>query len=211
MLNVFYGFSTDVLGYFVEVVSGRPLDRFFEERIFKPLKMHDTAFFLPPDKADRLVPVYGVNAAGALELREPTTTTDYLHGPRQCFSGGAGLLSTITDYGRFLQMLLQDGELDGTRLLSPKTVELMRVNHTAAMYPWDPTGFGLGFWVIDDLGRYGELGSEGAYGWGSAYYPIYWIDPAERLVGIFMTQLLPAGSHNLRKLFYTMTYQAMVE
>ena len=206
-----YGFSSDVLGYFVEVVSGMPLDRFFEERIFKPLKMHDTSFFLPPEKADRLAPVYGHNQAGQLELREPTTTTDYLHGPRQCFSGGAGLLSTITDYGRFLQMLLNGGQLDGARLLSPKTVELMRVNHTEDMYPWEPKGFGLGFWVIDDLGRYGELGSVGAYGWGSAYYPVYWIDPQEQLVAIFMTQLLPARDLNLNRLFYTMTYQALVE
>ena len=108
-------------------------------------------------------------------------------------------------------MLLNDGQLDGVRLLSPKTVELMRVNHTDRMYPWGDTGFGLGFWVIDDLGHYGELGSEGAYGWGSAYYPIYWIDPEERLVGIIMTQLLPAGTLNLNRLFYTMTYQAVVE
>lgn len=206
-----YGFSTDVLGYFVEVVSGMPLDQFFEKRIFEPLQMHDTSFFLSPDKAGRLAPVYGHNQDGVVELREPTATTDYLHGPRQCFSGGAGLLSTITDYGRFLQMLLNGGELDGVRLLSPKTVELMRVNHTEEMYPWGPTGFGLGFWVIDDLGRYGELGSVGAYGWGSAYYPVYWIDPQENLVAIFMTQLLPARDLNLNRLFYTMTYQAMVE
>jgi len=205
-----YGFSTDVLGYFVEVVSGMPLDQFFEKRIFEPLKMYDSSFYLPPEKAGRLAPVYGHNENGQLELTEPTRETDYLHGPRAAFSGGAGLLSTITDYGRFLQMLLNGGELDGVRLLSPKTVDLMRADHVGDHYPWGPTGFGLGFWVIDDLGRYGELGSVGAYGWGSAYYPIYWIDPEERLIGIFMAQLLPARNLNLNRLFVTLAYQALV-
>ncbi len=206
-----YGFSTDVLGYFVEVVSGMPLDQFFKERIFDPLKMEDTSFFLPPEKADRLAPVYGIGASGALELREPTATTDYIHGPRQCFSGGAGLLSTTSDYGRFLQMLLQGGQLDGARILSPKTVELMQADNSGDMYPWDKTGFGLGFWVVTDVGQFGELGSHGAYGWGSAYYPIYWIDPEEELIGMIMTQLMPAGGLTLNRLFTTLTYQALVD
>lgn len=205
-----YGYSTDVLGYLVEVVSGMPLDRFFEERIFQPLGMPDTHFFLPPEKAARLAPVYGLTEDGRLELTEPTATTDYLHGPRTCFSGGAGLLSTAHDYGRFLQMLLNEGELDGVRLLSPKSVELMRADHAGDLYPWDPTAFGLGFWVIDDLGRYGELGSAGAYGWGSAYYPIYWVDPQERLAGLILTQLLPARSLPLNRRFRTVVYQALV-
>ena len=206
-----YGFATDVLGYLVEVVSQMPLDQFLMERIFAPLGMDDTSFFLPPEKADRLAPVYGIGESGILELQEPTATTDYIHGPRQCYSGGAGLLSTITDYGRFLQMLLQGGALDSARILSPKTVDLMRVNHIGDKFPSDKTGFGLGFWVIDDLGRYGELGSEGAYGWGSAYYPIYWIDPEEGLIAIIMTQLAPAGGLNLNKLFVSMTYQALMD
>lgn len=206
-----YGYSTDVLGYLIEVVSGMPLDRFFEDRIFKPLGMEDTYFYLPRKKADRLAPVYGVNEEGKLELRESNETTDYLRGPRKCFSGGAGLLSTITDYGRFLQMLLNGGSLDGVRLLGPKTVELMRVNHVGDMYDWGDTGFGLGFWVIEHLGRYGEVGSEDSYGWGSAYYPIYWIDPEERLIGIIMTQLLPAGGLNLHNRFRSMVYHALVE
>ncbi len=203
-----YGYATDVLGYLVEVVSGMPLDRFIAERIATPLKMPDTCFFLPLEKADRLAPVYGVTD-GVLSVQETSDTSDYLHGPRKCFSGGAGLLATITDYGRFLQMLLNGGELDGVRILSPKTVELMRANHTGTKYDRDTRAFGLGFWVNDDLGSFGELGTKGAYGWGSAYYPQYLVDPKERLVAIFMTQLKPAGGLDLNQKFKVLTYQAL--
>ncbi len=205
-----YGFSTDVLGYLVEVVSGMPLDRFIEERICRPLKMKDTCFFLPPEKADRLAPVYGIEG-GKLVLKETSAKTDYIQGPRKCFSGGAGLLSTANDYGRLLQMLLNGGELDGVRLLGPKTVELMHQNHLGDKYRRDTTGFGLGFWVNGDLGYYGELGSEGAYGWGSAYYPQYLVDPKEKLVAFFMTQLLPAGNCTLNQRFKVLTYQALIK
>lgn len=205
-----YGFGSDVLGYLVEVVSGMPLDRFFEERIFKPLKMSDTSFFLPPEKTARLANVYGMEN-GKLVLKETAETSDYVRGPRRCFSGGAGLLSTITDYGRLLQMLLNEGELDGVRLLSPKTVELMHANHTGDKYRRDTTAFGLGFWVNEDPGAYGELGTEGAYGWGSAYFPQYLVDPKERLIAIFMTQLRPAGSVDLNQRFKVLTYQALVK
>ncbi|MFO1449782.1 MAG: serine hydrolase domain-containing protein [Opitutaceae bacterium] len=205
-----YGYATDVLGYLVEVVSGQPLDRFIEERICRPLKMVDTAFFLPLEKAGRLAPVYGVEK-GALVLNETVEQSDYVKGPRKCFSGGAGLLSTAQDYGRFLQMLLGRGVLDGVRVLSPKSVELMHANHTGDLYRRDTSAFGLGFWVNQDPGFFGELGSEGAYGWGSAYYPQYFIDPKERLVGIFMTQLRPAGGLDLNQKFKVMIYQALVE
>jgi CubicO group peptidase (beta-lactamase class C family) len=205
-----YGFSTDVLGHLVEVVSGRPLDEFLAERVFKPLDMPDTCFFLPPEKAGRLAPVYGL-VDGRLVLREPTAKTDYIHGPRKCFSGGAGLLSTVHDYGRLLQMLLNEGELDGVRLLSPRTVELMRSNLVRDKFMRDTDSFGAGFWVIDDLGYYGELGSEGSYGWGSAYYPIYLVDPKERMVAFFLTQLMPAGGLDLNRRFRVLTYQALVE
>lgn len=205
-----YGFGTDVLGRLVEVISGMPLDRFFEERIFKPLKMTDTCFFLPPEKASRLANLYGIEN-GKFVLKETADKSDYVKGPRKCFSGGAGLLSTISDYGRLLQMLLNDGELDGVRLLSPKTVDLMHANHTGDKYRQDTTGFGLGFWVNEDPGAYGELGTEGSYGWGSAYYPQYLIDPKERLIAVFMTQLRPAGSTNLNQKFKVLTYQALVK
>lgn len=205
-----YGFSTDVLGRLVEVVSGMPLDKFFEERIFKPLKMDDTCFFLPQEKASRLANVYGLED-GKLKLEETAETSDYVKGPRKCFSGGAGLLSTANDYGRFLQMLLNEGELDGVRLLSPKTVELMHVNQVGDKYRRDASGFGYGFWVNDDPGFYGELSGEGAYGWGSAYFPQYVVDPKERLIAFMMTQLKPAGANDLNQRVKVLTYQALVK
>jgi len=205
-----YGYSTDVLGYLVEVISGMPLDRFVEERICRPLKMKDTCFFLPPEKASRLASVYGLEN-GKLVFKENSAKTDYVQGPRKCFSGGAGLLSTASDYGRLLQMLLNGGELDGVRLLSPKTVELMHQNHTGNKFSYPTDGFGLGFWVNGNLGYYGELGSEGSYGWGSAYYPQYLVDPKEKLVALFMTQLIPAGNLTLNERFKVLTYQALIK
>ena len=205
-----YGYSSDVLGRFVEAVAGEPLDQFMARRIFKPLGMVDTGFFLPPEKAGRLAHVYGYEK-GRLTVNETTAKTEYLHGPRKCFGGGAGLLSTAPDYGRFLQMLLNGGELDGVRLLAPKTVELMRTNQHVPGYNGDTGAFGLGFWVVDDLGRYGELSSEGAYGWGSAYFPQYLVDPSERLVALFMAQLRPTGGLPLNQRFKVLTYQALVD
>lgn len=205
-----YGYSTDVLGRLVEVISGLPLDRFIEERITRPLKMVDTSFFLPPGKESRLANVYGLEQ-GQLVLEENTEKSDYVHGPRKCFSGGAGLLSTIGDYGRLLQMLLNDGELDGVRILSPKTVQLMHENHTGNKYARDTHAFGLGFWVNDDPGFYGELVSKGAYGWGSAYYPQYLVDPQEKMVAIFMTQLTPTDGLTLNQRFKVLTYQALIK
>ncbi len=204
-----YGFSSDVLGRLVEVVSGMPLDTFFQERIFGPLKMVDSGFFLPPEKAARLAPVYGYEK-GELTLRENSAKTDYIQGPRKCFSGGAGVLSTTGDYARFLQMLLNEGELDGVRLLSPKAVELMHANHTGEKYVRDTSGFGLGFWVNNDLGYFGELGTEGAYGWGSAYFPQYLVDPKEKIVALLMTQLKPANGIDLSQKFKVMMYQALI-
>jgi len=135
----------------------------------------------------------------------------YVHGPRKCFAGGAGLLSTVNDYGRFLQMLLNDGELDGVRILSRKSVELMRTDHVGEKFGGDTKAFGFGFWVVEDLGVYGELGSVGSYGWGSAYFPQYLIDPKERLVAMFMTQHMPAGGLDLNQRFKSLVYQALVK
>jgi CubicO group peptidase (beta-lactamase class C family) len=204
-----YGYATDVLGRFVEVVSGMPLDRFIEERICRPLGMKDTSFFLPPEKAERFASVYGASG-GKLTRIETNENTAYLKGPRACFGGGAGLLSTVGDYGRFLQMLANGGELDGVRLLAPKTVELMHVNHTEGRYVWDTNAFGLGFWVMTNPAQPGELASVGSYGWGSAYFPQYFIDPKERLVGIFMAQLMPTGGLDLDQRYKVLTYQALI-
>jgi len=208
-----YGYATDVLGRVVEVVSGMPLDRFIAERITGPLGMNDTSFFLPPEKADRLANVYGMDGRGKLTLQETAANSDFVgSGPRKLFSGGAGLLSTTRDYARFLQMLLNGGTLDGVRLLAPKTVALMRSNHTGDKFrTMDGDGFGLGFWVIQNPGAVGEVGSEGAFGWGSAYFPQYVVDPKERLIIIFMTQHRPAGNSNLNQRIKVLAYQALIK
>lgn len=205
-----YGYATDVLGRVIEVVSGMPLDRFIETRITKPLKMVDSSFFLPPEKTARLANVYGMEG-GQLRLQETAARSDFVNGPKRLLSGGAGMLSTTTDYARLLQMLLNGGELEGVRLLSPKTVALMHANHTGDKYrSMDGDGFGLGFWTIGDLGNSGELGSVGAYGWGSAYFPQYLVDPKERLIMIFMTQHRPAGNSTLNQRIKVLTYQALI-
>ena len=207
-----YGFGHDVLGRVVEVVSGQSLDVFFESRIFQPLKMSDTSFFLPPGKRARLATVYGLSESGRIE-RAPEKghagQGDYVDGPRRCFSGGAGLLSTAADYGRFLQMLMNGGELDGTRLLSPKTVALATANHVGALYDDGRLGFGLGFEVTEKVGPAGRLDTPGAYGWGSAYYPRYFVDPQEKIVALFLTQLIPARDYDLHKRFRALVYQSI--
>ncbi|MGD2218275.1 MAG: serine hydrolase domain-containing protein [Gemmatimonadales bacterium] len=208
-----YGFSTDVLGYLVEVLSGMTLAEFFQSRIFDPLGMRDTHFYLPTAKRNRLAAVYQATEDGRI-VRAPDEGMGqgaYVEGPRLSYSGGAGLLSTAEDYGRFLQMLLNGGELNGTRLLSPKTVELMTANHVGDLYANGNLGFGLGFEVVEDVGRAGRVGSEGAYGWGGAYYTLYWVDPAEELVAVFMAQLLPSRGLDLQGKFRTLVYGAIVE
>ena len=207
-----YGYNTDILGAVVEKVSRMTLDAFVRTRIFEPLKMVDAHFFLPVEKRDRLATVYSAKPGGGI-VRAPEGGMgqgDFVDGPRACFSGGAGLVSTAQDYARFLQMLLNGGELDGVRLLGPKSVELMTANHVGGLYQNGSFGFGLGFEIVEHVGRAGRLGSPGAYGWGSAYYSVYQVDPQERLVAIFLTQLIPAGSLDLRDRFRALVYQAIV-
>lgn len=195
-----YGYSTDILGALVEAVAGVPLDRFLRERILDPLGMDDTHFYLPLEKAGRLTTVYSHTAEGAL-VRAPdgpgmTTQGEYLDGPRRSLSGGAGLVSTAGDYARFLQMLLNGGELDGVRILSPASVELMTADHVGPLVEgapgWEGHGFGLGFQVTEELGPTGAHGSVGEYGWGGAYHSTYWVDPARELVVVYLTQVIPA-------------------
>jgi CubicO group peptidase (beta-lactamase class C family) len=203
-----YGFNTDILGHVVEVVSGMSLAEFVEKRICDPLKMEDTHFFLPEEKLGRFTPVYGAGKDGSLGLVESAADNAYVKGPRACFSGGAGLLSTAEDYARFLLMLLNGGEWGGARVLGPKSVELMTVDHVGDLY--GDLGFGLGFWITERLGRRGELGSVGSFGWGGAYHTTYWVDPAERLVAVFMTQLLPAGDIDIQAKFRSLVYQSII-
>jgi CubicO group peptidase (beta-lactamase class C family) len=204
-----YGFGTDILGHLVERVSGMSLAEFFQARIFEPLKMVDTHFYLPEGKLDRLTPVYGVDGGGRLELVERPEESAYFKGPRKCYSGGAGLLSTARDYGRFLLTLLNGGELEGVRILSRKSVEAMTTNQVGDLY--GARGFGLGFWINEDLGGTGQLGSIGAYGWGGAYHTTYWVDPEEQLVALLMCQLLPARGLDLHPRFNALVYQAIVD
>lgn len=209
-----YGLSTDLLGYLVEVISGMPLDQYFEEIIFRPLGMDDTYFYLPDAKADRLVTLYNdVDGVGLVEHKGSDIVegvNDALYpviGAKTYFSGGAGLSSTATDYARFLQMLLNNGELDGARILGRKSVELMRTGRV----DWDGDNiadFGLGFEVVADTGRRGELSSVGSYAWGGAFNTTFWIDPDERLVGVYMSQARPTTS-DMGDRFRTVVYQAL--
>jgi len=206
-----YGYNTDILGAVIEQASGLPLDQFFRTRIFEPLKMTDSGFFLPPEKRDRLVTVYAAKAGSIERAPDPGKGQgDYVEGPRACFSGGAGLLSTPMDYTRFLLMLQNGGELDGVRILSPKTVELMTVNHVGTLYSTTGTGFGLGFEVTEDVGRAGRYATAGTYGWGSAYYQRYFVDPQEKLIAVFFAQLVPAGGLDFDSKYRTLVYQSIV-
>jgi CubicO group peptidase (beta-lactamase class C family) len=215
-----YGYNTDILGVVVEKVSGMTLAEFIQKRIAGPLGLVDTQFYLPPAQKGRLAAVYAVRENGAIErATDPKEGQGhYVEGPRVAYAGGAGLVSTARDYGRFLQMMLNGGELEGVRLLSPKTVELMTVNHVGTLFAesWGANGanagmgFGLGFDVMEDVGRSGRYGSVGAFGWGGAYHTNYWVDPKEKLVGVLMTQLLPAGNSDLQPKFRTLVYQSIV-
>ena len=210
-----YGYATDILGALVERVSGRTLEEFLRARIFEPLGMKDTHFYLPESKADRFAVVYSAKESGGLERApEPGGMVGqgaYLKGPRKSFSGGAGLLSTAQDYARFLSMLLNGGELDGKRLLSRKSVELMTVDHIEGKPFRDGQGFGLGFVVVKDLGARGWPGSVGEYGWGGAYHSTYWVDPKEQLVVVYFTQLIPARGLDDHDKLRALVYQAIVD
>jgi CubicO group peptidase (beta-lactamase class C family) len=207
-----YGYNTDILGCVVERASGLPLDQFIRTRITEPLGMRDTYFFLPPEKRQRLAVVYSRDSAGRVQraVNGPLGQGDYVDGPRRSFSGGAGLLSTARDYARFLQMLLNGGELDGVRILAPKTVEIMTHDQVGPLYNWTPgQGFGLAFYTVDRLGADG-LASVGSWGWSGAYSTTYKVDPKERLVIVFMVQQFPYGAE-IQSRFPTLVYQALVE
>ena len=207
-----YGYSIDILGALIEAVSGQPLDEFLRTRILDPLGMEDTHFYLPFDKRDRLATVYSATNDGLVRAPNPGHMVGqgaYVDGPRTSFSGGAGLLSTAGDYARFLQMMLNGGELEGTRLLSRKTVELMTTNHLRDQ-PFRPgQGFGLGFSIVENVGARGLPGSKGEYGWGGAYHSTYWVDPVEELVVVYLTQLIPAGGLDDQGRLRALIYQAI--
>jgi CubicO group peptidase (beta-lactamase class C family) len=209
-----YGLGLDLLGYLIEVVSGKPLDQFFTEEIFTPLNMQDSYFYLPNSKSDRLATLYAEVGEEGLTVSRGHESNIILDNPRypageihSYFSGGAGVSSTAFDYSRFIQMLLNNGELDGSGILSRKSVDLMqspRIDSSGDQIP----DFGLGFEVIVDPAKVGELGSIGSYSWSGAFLTSYWIDPSENLIAVFMSQVRPSQS-DIRAKFNTMVYQAL--
>ncbi|HPF47240.1 MAG: beta-lactamase family protein [Alphaproteobacteria bacterium] len=214
-----YGYNTDILGAVIEVVSGQSLDQFIKENILDPLHMHDTVFYVPKEKANRLATVYSlkgdkINLAdnpGQMDGGRHVGQGHYVTGPRKSFSGGAGLISTTHDYGTFLQMMLNGGELNGARIISRKTVELMTKNHIGDIEFGAGRKFGLGFEIVMDMGAFGQPSSEGNFGWGGAYHSTYWVDPKEKIVFVYLTQLIPAGDMNESDKLRALIYQAIVD
>ena len=207
-----YGWSTDILGCVVERVSGLPLDQFFLTRITRPLGMNDTHFFVPPTKRDRFVAVYASDMSNHA-VRAPEGQRGqghYVDGPRRNFSGGAGLVSTAHDYAKFLRMLLNGGELNGRRLLSPATVAAMSADQIDTLYTFRGRGFGFGFEVLEEAGADNTLASPGTYGWGGAYASIYRVDPAKRVITVFMINQVPNRT-DIRDKVVNMVYQALVK
>ena len=210
-----YGYNTDILGVMIEKITGQTLGVFLSERVFGPLGMDDTHFFLPSSKSDRIAAVYSSTEHGGIE-RAPDPghmvgQGAYLDGPRKSFSGGAGLLSTASDYATFLQMMLNGGELDGTRILTRRTVDVMTVDHTGEIEFRNGQGFGLGFSIVMDPGTSGLPSSVGEYGWGGAYHSTYWVDPQEEMVVVYLTQLIPARDIDDHGKLRTLVYQSIVD
>ena len=213
-----YSLGIDVLGYLVEVVSGKPLDEFFRTRIFEPLGMKDSYFFVPDGKRDRLAAAYtyypdkGLNRFPDQPIVEGSFsyTADYAYAPpRKLFSGGAGLISTAADYARFCQMMLDGGKAGNTRLVSRKTVELMTQDQLGKTGP--DQAFGLGFGIDGVKSPLTELGSSGQYNWGGFFYTAFVIDPKEQMITVFMAQLHPTGDLTLDRQFHALAYQAIID
>jgi CubicO group peptidase (beta-lactamase class C family) len=218
-----YSVSTDVLGHLIEVLSGQRLDAYLREHVLQPLGMRDTSFVIDPAQVPRFSANYQRLADGRLALLDDPAQSQYREG--SFFSGGGGLVSTAPDYFRFTAMLRNQGELDGIRLLGRKTVELMTMNHLpggrdltdlaqAGMFTetaYAGVGFGLGFSVMQSPARAHILGTPGEFAWGGAASTAFWIDPAEDLIVIFMTQLMPSSSYPLRRELRVLTYGALID
>ncbi|MCR9053064.1 MAG: serine hydrolase domain-containing protein [Phaeodactylibacter xiamenensis] len=202
-----YGLSIDVLGRLVEIWSGMPLDAFFSERLFKPLGMKDTYFYLPREKADRLVPVYQSSENG------PPTPTDYplvnypVQGAKTFFSGGADLSSTAWDYFLFCKMMLQKGTLNRARILKPETVGLITSTHLET----GDNDMGLGFGVLSAKTETDIARSVGSYSWGGFFATTFWIDPAEEVIAILMLQMYPFAAWDIQKVFEDTVYGLVEE
>jgi CubicO group peptidase (beta-lactamase class C family) len=229
-----YSVSTDVIGYLIGKISGKPFEQFLKERIFDPLGMNDTDFFVPADKVQRFAACYSADPKGGmtfhaadrkggLTLQDDPTRSAFLS-PPSFISGGGGLCSTTADYLTFCRALLNGGELGGVRLIGPKTLKLMTSNHlpggrylpemSRSLFSeanYDGIGFGLGFSVTMNPAQTLILGSPGEYAWGGAATTAFWIDPAEELIAIFMTQVLPSSAYPIRRELRTMVYAAITD
>lgn len=217
-----YSLATDVCGYLVQLLSGKPLDTYFDEHIFKPLGMHDTFFSVPAEHLHRFAACYQHQPGDTFSLQDDPQSSHFArrHG---YLSGGGGLISTISDYHRFAQALANGGELDGTRIIGRKTLEFMRMNHLPgntdlpsistggfSETPYDGSGFGLGFAVKTDIAKSQTIGSPGEYGWGGMAGTTFFIDPVEDLVVIFMTQLIPSSAYMVRQELRALVYGALI-
>lgn len=201
-----YGLNSDVLGYLVEVISGKSFRDFLNERLFGPLGMEDACFYLPDEKVDRLVPVYANSEEGMGP--SPDKRYDYpFIGPKCYYSGGAGISCTILDYARFMQMMINGGSYNGHQILGRKTVDLMTTNQVGDLY--GDGGFGLGFGLVTEATKHQILSSVGNYSWGGYFSTSYWMDPEEDLIGLFFTQMAPMQYGNIHSKFQVMTYQAL--
>jgi CubicO group peptidase (beta-lactamase class C family) len=218
-----YSVSTDVIGYLIGKISGKPFEQFLKERILDPLGMTDTDFFVAPDKAHRLAACYSADGKGGMTLQDDPATSSFL-APPSFISGGGGLCSTAADYLTFCRALLGGGELGGVRLIGPKTLALMTSNHlpggcylpdmSRSMFSeaaYNGIGFGLGFSVTMNPALTLIPGSAGEYSWGGAASTTFWVDPAEDLAAIFMTQLLPSSSYPVRRELRTMVYAGITD
>jgi CubicO group peptidase (beta-lactamase class C family) len=217
-----YSYATDVLGRLIEVVSGLRLDDFLARRILGPLGMTETAFHVPADQAHRLARLYLAMPSGGLAPGD--VLGDAFLQPPTLLSGGGGLVSTAADYHRFTRFLLGEGELEGVRLLGSRTVRYMTRNHLPgradletfgrpinAESPLRGVGFGLGFAVLEDPAKYRTLSTVGEFNWGGAASTTFWVDPAESLSVVFMTQLMPSSTLPLRTQLRQLVYQALVD
>lgn len=218
-----YSVASDVLGYLVEVMSGMSFDTYLRTHIFEPLGMKDTGFTVPENDVSRFAANYSRGADKTLRREDDPRDSIYVR-PRTFFSGGGGLVSTAHDYLRFCRMLVNGGELDGVRILGRKTIELMTCNHLPndddltrwALGSFSETanegyGFGLGFSINLGPERTATIGSKGEYAWGGAASTIFWVDPAEELVVILMTQFMPSATFNFRGQLKTLVYPAIVD
>ena len=218
-----YSVATDVCGYLVQLFSDTDLDVFVRERITEPLGMIDAGYQVRASSKDKFAACYRYKRGGGFELQDDPTTSPYHQRPT-FFSGGGGMVASIDDDGRFAQMLVNRGELDGHRILGRKTVEYMATNHMpgnvdlAAMgqpvfseTSYHGIGFGLGFSVVVDPAAAGVLDSPGEFAWGGAASTYFWVDPLEEMTVVFLTQLLPSSTYPIRRELKTLIYQAIVD